>query len=143
MPKASRVDPTAAELRAGKRPQAGRSGAAHREANVVELRKKARERMREHRQHLQEEEELQAEARQRARNASKAYRQKNAGVLAMRQRLRRRDAFEAKYGRDALFARDRREQDARDEKRRAHDQAKWARQEAETAARVSRWVRGE
>ncbi|KAJ7511759.1 hypothetical protein B0H11DRAFT_1899293 [Mycena galericulata] len=143
--------------------QAERIRASHREAcsryrdeNAGTLRVKARERMKEcgsiilhsqtsftlprYRTRLKEDEELLAEARTRARNASHAYRQKNAAVLAMRQRLRRREAFEAKYGRDALALRDRREQDARDAKRRAAQEAKWARQQAETTARVAQWV---
>ncbi|KAJ7511749.1 hypothetical protein B0H11DRAFT_2214623 [Mycena galericulata] len=129
--------------------QAERIRASHREAcsryrdeNAGTLRVKARERMKEYRTRLKEDEELLAEARTRARNASHAYRQKNAAVLAMRQRLRRREAFEAKYGRDALALRDRREQDARDAKRRAAQEAKWARQQAETTARVAQWVQG-
>ncbi|KAJ7444964.1 hypothetical protein B0H11DRAFT_1930749 [Mycena galericulata] len=126
--------------------------AAHREAcakysaaNALELRIKARARMRGYRKLMKEKETIQEEARRLARASSKAYRESNprhADVLAMRQRLRRREAFEKKYGREALIACDRQEQDAVDAKWRAQQEAKWAKQEAAAAARLAQWAKG-
>ncbi|KAJ7225377.1 hypothetical protein GGX14DRAFT_556181 [Mycena pura] len=80
-----------------------RASARYRKKNEDELREKARERMR--RELLKADEALWEDARRRAREASRKYRQQNASNLAFRQREARQIAYQKTYGFDALVAR--------------------------------------
>ncbi|KAJ7890040.1 hypothetical protein B0H13DRAFT_1887748 [Mycena leptocephala] len=76
-----------------------------------ELREKARERMARqvmhslHREQLRDQGELAEEARSRARQASKKYREKHAATVAHRQRIVRMEAYQRKHGHRAWLER--------------------------------------
>ncbi|KAJ7655777.1 hypothetical protein DFH06DRAFT_1329212 [Mycena polygramma] len=73
--------------------------------NEEELREKARQRMARYRARIKAEEGLAEQARVRAREASKKYRQTHAAQLAHRQRIVRMEAYERKHGHRAWLAR--------------------------------------
>ncbi|KAJ7663780.1 hypothetical protein DFH06DRAFT_1128167 [Mycena polygramma] len=78
-------------------------GLTHR--NEDKLREEARERMARYRARIKASEELAEEARARAREASKRYRETHAAQLAHRQRIVRMEAYERKHGHRAWLAR--------------------------------------
>ncbi|KAJ7782300.1 hypothetical protein DFH07DRAFT_764465 [Mycena maculata] len=141
--------PPEASESARERRRTERSRAAHREAcakyrdlNSEALRRKARERMKKYQERNQQTEDTQNILRDRARASSKLYRERHAGVLAMRQHLRRREAFEAKYGRACLAARDLKDQDKINARYQQELEERARREEAEIAARLAEWAAG-
>ncbi|KAJ7845571.1 hypothetical protein B0H13DRAFT_1908289 [Mycena leptocephala] len=73
--------------------------------NLEEERDKARERMAKHRERINQQEDLAAVSRARAREASRAFRQRNAANLAHRQRIIRMEAYGKKHGHRAWLQR--------------------------------------
>ncbi|KAJ7457526.1 hypothetical protein B0H11DRAFT_2243284 [Mycena galericulata] len=106
-----------------------RAATTYRWNHAEELRGKARVRMAKRRQMLKEQEVLDEKPIQRAREADKKYRIKNAELLAFKQRRRRQEAYVSKHGRQAFLDRCVREQEALDKKRLALLEARAAAKE--------------
>ncbi|KAJ7834837.1 hypothetical protein B0H13DRAFT_1913885 [Mycena leptocephala] len=81
------------------------ASARYRQKNLEEERDKARERMAKHRERINQQEDLAAVSRARAREASRAFRQRNATTLAHRQRIIRMEAYGKKHGHRAWLQR--------------------------------------